>query len=151
MPWSSFGRPAAEMLRLLIRKTAWEMDQRRQGANAVLVMNYSTDVIQRVTRLNLEIHRATDGVMDAMAHKLVRDAIIWSHLAGDTSQRRGCCVKPVQSKQHLEAVPLQNGLTSSPHHVHQMLTSKRCLRSSGIVSQRCQMPTTPSVTGVRPQ
>jgi hypothetical protein len=25
--------------------------------------------------------------MDAMAHKLVRDAIIWSHLAGDTSQR----------------------------------------------------------------
>ena len=76
-----------EALRSYVMRTAWEMDQRRQGANAVLVMNYSTDVIQRVTRLNLEIHCATDGVMDAMAHKLVRDAIIWSHLAGDTSQR----------------------------------------------------------------
>ena len=50
-------------------------------------MNYSTDVIQRVTRRNLEIHAATDGAVDAMAHKLVRDAIIWTHLAGDTSQR----------------------------------------------------------------
>jgi hypothetical protein len=51
------------------------------------VMNYSTDCIQRVTRLNLEIHAAAGGTLDAMAHKLVRDAIIWSHLAGDTSQR----------------------------------------------------------------
>jgi alkylation response protein AidB-like acyl-CoA dehydrogenase len=76
-----------EALRSYVMRTAWEMDQRRQGANAVLAMNYSTDVIQRVTRLNLEIHRAAEGVMDAMAHKLVRDAIIWSHLAGDTSQR----------------------------------------------------------------
>jgi hypothetical protein len=51
------------------------------------VMNYSTDVIQRVTRLNLETHATAGGTVDAMAHKLVRDAIIWSHLAGDTSQR----------------------------------------------------------------
>jgi hypothetical protein len=58
-----------------------------KSVNPVLVMNYSTDVIQRVTRLNLEIHAGTAGDMDAMAHKLVRDAIIWSHLAGDTSQR----------------------------------------------------------------
>ena len=76
-----------EALRSYVLCTAWEMDHRKQGANAVLVMNYSTDVIQRVTRLNLEIHRATGGTIDAMAVKLVRDGIIWSHLAGDTSQR----------------------------------------------------------------
>ena len=50
-------------------------------------MNYATDVIQRVTRLNLDIHVAAGGVVDAMAHKLVRDGIIWTHLAGDTTQR----------------------------------------------------------------
>jgi alkylation response protein AidB-like acyl-CoA dehydrogenase len=76
-----------EALRSYVMRTAWEMDHKAQGANAVLVMNYSTDVIQRVTRLNLEIHRAAGGVMDAMAAKLVRDGIIWSHLAGDTTQR----------------------------------------------------------------
>jgi alkylation response protein AidB-like acyl-CoA dehydrogenase len=76
-----------EALRSYVLRTAWEMDHHVKSVNPVLVMNYSTDVIQRVTRLNLEIHAATPGVMDAMAHKLVRDAIIWSHLAGDTSQR----------------------------------------------------------------
>jgi acyl-CoA dehydrogenase len=75
-----------ETLRSYVLRTAWEMDQRSSGANAILVMNYSTDVIQRVTRLNLEVHRAA-GMIDAMAMKLVRDGIIWSHLAGDTSQR----------------------------------------------------------------
>jgi hypothetical protein len=50
-------------------------------------MNWSTDVLQRVTRLNLEIHAVGGGAADAMAHKLVRDGIIWTHLAGDTSQR----------------------------------------------------------------
>ena len=76
-----------EALRAYVMRTAWEMDHKKQGANAVLVMNYSTDVIQRVTRLNLEIHRTAGGTIDAMAVKLVRDGIIWSHLAGDTTQR----------------------------------------------------------------
>ncbi|HEX6002728.1 MAG TPA: acyl-CoA dehydrogenase family protein [Burkholderiales bacterium] len=76
-----------EALRAYVLRTAWEMDQRTQGANAILAMNYSTDVIQRVTRLNLDIHCAAGGVIDALAEKLVRDGIIWSHLAGDTSQR----------------------------------------------------------------
>ena len=77
-----------ESLRSFVLRTAWEMDHHVKSANPVLVMNYSTDVIQRVTRLNLEIHAATAaGAIDAMAHKLVRDAIIWSHLAGDTTQR----------------------------------------------------------------
>ena len=68
-------------------RTAWEMDHHVKSANPVLAMNYSSDVIQRVTRLNLEIHAAAAGAVDAMAHKLVRDAVIWSHLAGDATQR----------------------------------------------------------------
>ena len=76
-----------EALRSFVMRTAWEMDNHRQGANAVLVMNYSTTVIQRVTSLNLDIHAADGGVIDALADKLVRDAIIWTHLAGDASQR----------------------------------------------------------------
>jgi hypothetical protein len=50
-------------------------------------MNYSTTIIQRVTTLNLDIHAAGGGRIDAMADKLVRDGIIWTHLAGDASQR----------------------------------------------------------------
>jgi hypothetical protein len=49
-------------------------------------MNFSTDVIQEVTELNLGVH-AEAGAIDPRADKLVRDAIIWSHLAGDTVQR----------------------------------------------------------------
>jgi hypothetical protein len=52
-----------------------------------MLMNFSTDVIQRVTKLNMAIHGATGGVMDAHADKLVRDGIIWTHLAGDSTQR----------------------------------------------------------------
>ena len=74
-------------LRSFVLRTAWEMDHHVRSVNPVLVMNWSSDVIQRVTRLNLEIHGAAGGAVDAMAHKLVRDAIIWSHLAGDTTQR----------------------------------------------------------------
>lgn len=76
-----------ESLRSFVLRTAWEMDQGVKSANPVLAMNYSTTVIQRVTRLNLEIHSAAAGAQDALAHKLVRDAIIWSHLAGDATQR----------------------------------------------------------------
>jgi acyl-CoA dehydrogenase len=76
-----------EALRSFVLCTAWQMDNHQQGANAVLVMNYSGDVIQRVTRLNLEIHCTGGEVMNAMADKLVRDGIIWTHLASDTSQR----------------------------------------------------------------
>jgi acyl-CoA dehydrogenase len=76
-----------ESLRSYVMRTAWEMDHHLQGVNAVLVMNYSTTVIQRVTSLNLEIHTVAGGVIDAQADKLVRDAIIWTHLAGDASQR----------------------------------------------------------------
>jgi len=44
-------------------------------------------VIQRVSELNMDIHGAAGHTMDAFADKLVRDGIIWTHLAGDTTQR----------------------------------------------------------------
>ena len=49
-------------------------------------MNFSCDVIQKVTQLNMDIHAAA-GEMNEHAEKLVRDGIIWTHLGGDASQR----------------------------------------------------------------
>jgi len=76
-----------ETLRSFVMRVGWEMDHHVQSANPVLVMNYATDAIQRVTRLNLDIHAAHGGRVSAMADKLVRDGIIWTHLAGDATQR----------------------------------------------------------------
>jgi len=77
-----------EALRSYVLRTAWEMDNHTQGVNAVLIMNWATSVIQRVTTLNMDIHaKGSGGQIDAMADKLVRDAIIWTHLAGDASQK----------------------------------------------------------------
>jgi hypothetical protein len=71
-----------------VLRSAAEMDQGVLGSpNAVLVMNFSSDVIQLVTRLNLDIHRVAGETVDALADKLVRDGIIWTHLAGDATQR----------------------------------------------------------------
>ena len=50
-------------------------------------MNFSTDVIQEVTELNMDIHGADGCMMNPRVDKLVRDSFIWSHLAGDTVQR----------------------------------------------------------------
>jgi acyl-CoA dehydrogenase len=77
-----------EALRSFVMRTAWEMDREVRGsANAVLVMNFSSDVIQRVTRLNMEIQVNAESAMPYAADKLVRDGIIWTHLAGDATQR----------------------------------------------------------------
>jgi alkylation response protein AidB-like acyl-CoA dehydrogenase len=76
----------SEALRSLVMRVAWEHDHKLRSPNAGLCMNFSTDVIQEVTELNLELH-AGAGVIDARADKLVRDAMIWSHLAGDSVQR----------------------------------------------------------------
>jgi alkylation response protein AidB-like acyl-CoA dehydrogenase len=81
-------RTLTEALRAYVLRTAWEMDQGGYSSvNAVLVMNFSTDVIQEVTERNMAIHGAAGYTMNAEAAKLVRDAIIWTHLAGDASQR----------------------------------------------------------------
>ena len=76
-----------EALRSFVMRVAWQHDQKTHSANAGLVMNYSTDVIQRVTRLNLEVHGPEGCMMNARAEKLIRDAMVWTHLAGDTVQR----------------------------------------------------------------
>ncbi len=76
-----------EALRALVMRVAWEHDQKMHSANAGLAMNFSTDVIQEVTEINLDIHGGAGCAVDARAEKLTRDAFIWSHLAGDSVQR----------------------------------------------------------------
>jgi acyl-CoA dehydrogenase len=76
-----------EALRSFVMRVAWEHDRKAHSGNAGLVMNYSTDIIQRVTRLNMEVHGAEGCMMNSRVDKLVRDAMIWTHLAGDTVQR----------------------------------------------------------------
>jgi len=77
-----------EALRSFVMRVAWEKEQAvRSPVNNVLVMNYSTDVIQRVTHLNMDVHGAMGVMMDIGVEKLVRDACIWTHLAGDSVQR----------------------------------------------------------------
>ena len=76
-----------EALRSFVMRVAWQHDQGTHSGNAGLVMNYSTDIILRVTRLNMEVHGAEGCVMNARVDKLVRDAMVWTHLAGDTVQR----------------------------------------------------------------
>jgi alkylation response protein AidB-like acyl-CoA dehydrogenase len=77
-----------EALRSFTLRCAWERDQRLPDVgNVVLVMNYSSDVFHRVTRLNMDIHGAEGCMVNARVEKLVRDAFIWTHLAADTVQR----------------------------------------------------------------
>ncbi len=76
-----------EALRSYVMRVAWEHDQKLRSTNGGFVMNYSTDVIQEVTQLNMDIQGSAGGAMDAGADKLVRDGIIWTHLAGDAVQR----------------------------------------------------------------
>jgi alkylation response protein AidB-like acyl-CoA dehydrogenase len=76
-----------EALRSYVMRVAWEHDRKIHSCNAGLAMNYSTDVVQEVTELYLEIRGAEGCQMDAHADKLARDAIIWTHLAGDSVQR----------------------------------------------------------------
>ena len=77
-----------EALRSFVLRVAWERDRKMPDlGNNVLVMNYSTEVVQRVTRANMDIHGPDGCMMHARVDKLVRDAMIWTHLAGDTVQR----------------------------------------------------------------
>ena len=76
-----------EALRSFVLRVAWEHDQKIHTCNAGLAMNYSTDVVQEVTELYMDIRGVEGCRMDAHTDKLVRDSIIWSHLAGDSVQR----------------------------------------------------------------
>ena len=80
-----------EALRSFVMRVAGEMDdrtKRHDSVTHVLLHNYSCDVIQKVTQLNLDIH-ANGGTtaMSERADKLARDGVIWTHLAGDSVQR----------------------------------------------------------------
>jgi len=79
-----------EALRSFVMRVAAEGDAKtsNHSVNNVLLMNFATDVVQRVTALNMDVH-AYSGMrsMDARVDKLVRDAVIWTHLAGDSVQR----------------------------------------------------------------
>ncbi len=79
-----------EALRSFVMRVAAESDDEsvhRSTSNPFL-MNFATEAIQRVCYRNMDIHRGP-GVMtmDARVDKLVRDAIIWTHIAGDSVQR----------------------------------------------------------------
>ena len=76
-----------EALRSFVMRVAWEHDQKVSSGCAGLAMNFSSDVIHEVTELNMEIHGSAGCVMNPAVEKLVRDALIWTHLAGDTVQR----------------------------------------------------------------
>ena len=83
-----------EALRSFVLRAAWERDQAvagdrglRDSPNAGLVMNYSQPTVQRVTSLNMEIHGPDGALMSRGVDKLLRDAMIWTHLAGDSVQR----------------------------------------------------------------
>jgi alkylation response protein AidB-like acyl-CoA dehydrogenase len=79
-----------EALRSFVMRVAAEGNAKtgQYANNAILLQNFATDALQRVTALNLDIHGGAGVVMmDAGAEKLVRDAVIWTHLAGDSVQR----------------------------------------------------------------
>jgi alkylation response protein AidB-like acyl-CoA dehydrogenase len=79
-----------EALRSFVMRVAAESDDNTSSHSAHnhFLMNFATDAIQRVCNSNMDIHGGTGiAMMDACADKLVRDAIIWTHIAGDSVQR----------------------------------------------------------------
>ena len=79
-----------EALRAFVMRVAAESDVTLEISRKhnMLLMNFSMDALQKVCYDNLDIHsRATRGAISARAEKLVRDAIIWTHIAGDSVQR----------------------------------------------------------------
>jgi len=76
-----------EALRSFVMRIAWEHDAKVHTQNPGLAMNFSCDTIQDVTRMGLEIMGSVNGRMNATADKLARDAIIWTHLGGDSVLR----------------------------------------------------------------
>ena len=78
-----------EALRSFMLRVATESDdeENEHFAHSHFLMNFATESIQRVCNLNQSIHGYSDGRHRAGADKLVRDAIIWTHIAGDAVQR----------------------------------------------------------------
>ena len=73
-------------LRAFVMQIAWEHDQNVHSTNTGLAMCYSTDIVHEVTQLNLDV-LGGGAMKNAMAVKRAGDAVIWTHLAGDSVQR----------------------------------------------------------------
>jgi len=78
-----------EALRSFVMRMAAESDATNGSDfhHGHFLMNFASDAIQRVCYANLAIHQRTGGMTSTGADKLVRDAIIWTHIAGDAVQR----------------------------------------------------------------
>jgi alkylation response protein AidB-like acyl-CoA dehydrogenase len=79
-----------EALRSFVLRVAMEADATMPISHKhnAFLMNFSADAMQRVCYLNLDLHRhAHKGGISARAEKLVRDAVIWTHIAGDSVTR----------------------------------------------------------------
>ena len=76
-----------EALRSFVMRIAWEHDAKVHSHNPGLAMNFSCDTIQDVTRLAIDLMGSSNGRMNASADKLARDAIVWTHLGGDSVLR----------------------------------------------------------------
>ena len=78
-----------EALRSFMLRVATESDdeENEHFAHSHFLMNFATKAIQRVCELNQDIHGYADGRQRAGADKLVRDAKIWTHIAGDAVQK----------------------------------------------------------------
>jgi acyl-CoA dehydrogenase len=78
-----------EALRSFVMRLAAESDAAagHHSRHGHFLMNFASDAIQRVCYANMAIHGRTGAMMHAGADKLVRDAIIWTHIAGDSVQR----------------------------------------------------------------
>ena len=83
-------RMLTEALRSFVMRVAAEADTRTEHRfqYSPFLQSFASDVAQRVTVLNLDIHGGA-GVMtmDAGAEKLARDAVVWAHNANDSVQR----------------------------------------------------------------
>ena len=55
-------------------RVAWEHDQKKPSTNAGFVMNYSTDVIQEVTQLNMDIHGGAGYMKEYPVERYMREA-----------------------------------------------------------------------------
>ena len=78
-----------EALRSYVMRTACDSEEgtKRDPRHGILCMNFSSDVIQRVTCLKVDIHGGAGVMKDVGAEKLQRDGAVWTHLAGDAVQR----------------------------------------------------------------
>ncbi len=78
-----------EALRSFVLRLAAESDAdlTAPSPHGHFLMNFSSDVIQRVCESNLAIHAQSGTDNMAGADKLARDAYIWTHIAGDSVMR----------------------------------------------------------------